>query len=279
MPATHTITIRTGITSALISSCSRGVQSWTMRSGGLSIRRCSHRRPPVVEPAFRTVDPKRLGHVYVRGLVYAPRGADRIESGRSRDVFLDCAVGPHAGRKALSLHTVEISAPTHTPCIAPLSPHRSLDGSTTCERHRPEHTPHLHPHRRVQARYTALAPGADSQLQTGNAQAGEGVPLSVHVTAESRRVVMAADVGPVVPAVAHRGCNAGRLCAQSAEAPTRTTSARQRQCSPPAAIRKYPLRRFEPPRVFAAGPVGSPRRRVFRILWGSRVPAGSTSYG
>ena len=48
-----------------------------------------HRRPPVVEAAFRRVDAKRPRHVLVRDLVHAPGGADRIESGRPRHVFLD----------------------------------------------------------------------------------------------------------------------------------------------------------------------------------------------
>ena len=48
-----------------------------------------HRRPPVVEPAFRRVDSKRPHHVLVRDLVHAPGGADRIESSGPRDVRLD----------------------------------------------------------------------------------------------------------------------------------------------------------------------------------------------
>ena len=47
--------------------------------------------------------------------------ADGFERLLGAAVHYRIAVGPHAGRKALTLHTVTTRAPAHIPCIAQLS--------------------------------------------------------------------------------------------------------------------------------------------------------------
>ena len=60
--------------------------------------------------------------------------ADDFDQLLGAAVHYRIATGPHAGRKALTLHTVGHSPPTDNPCIAQLSGF-SLHAGTVCEAH------------------------------------------------------------------------------------------------------------------------------------------------